>query len=500
MIAIVVIPPPSPEMLNLDNDQSRALLPLGDRSVLQHIVEALVTQGVTSIEVIAGHAPEKIEALLGNGVRWGCNFRYHLTTQDEHPYRALKVIQATRTEPWALVHADRFPCQPLPSAPIVPQLFMLAPQSDFATAEINVQTNWGGVAVFPAGDLANTISQLSQQELRPYLAELVKSGAAEGLDESDWIDASNPAALLETQAQLLAGKLNGLIISGIEREPGIWISRNVRIHPSAKLISPVYVGPNCRINEGVRLGPDVALSGNCIVDSGTVMAHSLALAGSYIGERLELSRNIVDHDLLVNVRLRTKVNIGEKFLLGSVEPRDRESFVWQALQSFAAALLLLLFLPILLISWLYFALVRRISYATAFMARSPLAKAVVAPTTFKLPCIGQDAWSTHRSAGWSAFTRQFLPGLFAVLPGRLSLVGLPPRTPEQLVQMPHEWRSLYTRNRSGLISEAALAATDSSDPTQLYLADAYYAAKKSWVNDIKLTGQYMMRLIYPARP
>ena len=58
---------------------------------------------------------------------------------------------------------------------------------------------------------------------------------------------------------------------------------------------------------------------------------------------------------------------------------------------------------------------------------------------------------------------------------------------------------MYTRNRSGLISEASVTATDASDPTQLYLADAYYAAKKGWRTDLRLTLQYLVRLVLPAR-
>jgi hypothetical protein len=50
-----------------------------------------------------------------------------------------------------------------------------------------------------------------------------------------------------------------------------------------------------------------------------------------------------------------------------------------------------------------------------------------------------------------------------------------------------------------LITEAAVAATDASDETQLYLADAYYAARRSGLHDVKLAMRYMVRLIVPMR-
>ena len=425
MIAVVVIPPSIPEMLSLDHEQSRALLPLGDRPILQHIVESLVTQGIHRIEVLVGHAPEKTEALLVDGVRWGCSFRYHLIRHEEYPYRTLKLLTDLQTESWVLLHADRFPCSPLPTNVSKPQLLVQGTPASNSTDVSSGKCDWGGVAVFPPGDFCKDISALNTPDLSAHLTDMASRGEADVIATSDWMDASTPARLLATQAKILTGKLEGLTISGVEREPGIWISRNVRIHPSAQLIAPLYIGPNCRVGPGVRLGPDVALSGNCIVDSGTVVEHSLALAGSYIGERLELSRTIVDHDLLINVRLGTKVNIGENFLLGSIEQRGLGHLLWIALQSVVAAVLLLLFLPVLLVSWLYFALVRQVSYASASVAYSPLARAALSPATFKLPCIGQDAWSTHRRAGWTAFTRQFLPGFIrspagAAEPGRLT--------------------------------------------------------------------------------
>ncbi len=116
MIGVIVVPGPSSRMHGLDTERPASLLPLGDRPVLQHIIELLAAQGITSIELIANHAPERIEAMLGNGDRWGCSFRYHLAAQSERPYRSLKIISQTKTEPWVLVHAERYPCVELGTA------------------------------------------------------------------------------------------------------------------------------------------------------------------------------------------------------------------------------------------------------------------------------------------------------------------------------------------------------------------------------------------------
>jgi NDP-sugar pyrophosphorylase family protein len=503
MIGVIVLPGPSSEMHGLDAQRSSSLLPLGDRPMLQHIVESLVAQGITSIELIVGHAPEQVEALLGNGDRWGCSFRYHLEVQPERPYRSLKIITQTKTEPWVLVHAEHYPCLELPSGPVNKAVLYygtLHGQSNESNNGHGPTTSaWRGTAVFPAGNWSDVFANQTPDELRGHLQQLASSAEATVVSTTDWIDASTPGALLETQTRLLDRRLDGLLISGTERHPGIWISRNVVIHPTAELVAPLYIGPNSRINRGVKLGPNAVISGECIVDTNTTIEHSLVIAGSYIGEGLELNKAVVDRNLLINVRLDTSVDILESFLLGGLKQPHRQSWLGRALQSILALLLALLFLPISLLSFLYLALVRRLAYTSVQMVQLPAQQNALTSRNYSLPCLGADAWSAHRPAGWGAFTRQFLPGLVAVANGRLSFVGLPPRTVAGIQKLSEEWRSMYLEGKAGLITEACIASTDPDDETQLYVADAYYAARQSFLYDLRLVCQYFLRLIVPAR-
>lgn len=497
MIAVIVPPAPMPDVPGLDAEHPLGLLPLGDRPVLQHIIESLVSQGIKSIEVIWSHAPEKVEALLGNGDRWGCSFRYHLAAQPDHPYRSLKVIERVQTEPWVLVHADRFPCVRFPTDAVTqPKLYMDAAHTEQTSYEM---AQWGGTAVFPAGGFAESIANCTFAELRGRLVQRMRDGEAAAETATEWIDASTPGALLRTQAKLLGGRLSGLMISGIERQPGIWISRNVEVHPTATLTPPLYIGANCRINRGARLGPDVVIGAGCLIDSRTTMERSLALGGTYIGEGLELNDAIVNHNLLLNVRLGTTVNIADNFLLGGLEQRLHEGWLHRGLESLLACLIILVSFPLLLLSILYYALTQRIYYTSVPTAATPLVPLAFVAKNCQLPCLGADAWASHRAAGWTTFFRQFLPGLFAVLLGRVSLVGLPPRNVQEIEQLPAEWQALYRSGRAGLITEASVVAADASDETHLYLADAYYSAKRSLLYDMRLALQYLLRLVLPAR-
>ncbi len=499
MIAVIILPGPSSTMFGLDAKCPSSLLPLGDRPVLQHIVESLAAQRITSIEWVIGHAPERVEALLGNGDRWGCSFRYHLITAEDKQYRPLQVISQTGNEPWVLIHAEQYPVVVFPTNRARPVLYR-RPESKSLWGSSEARSGICppyGVVAFPPGDFGSLIAGMGAGELRDYFACLEERGEADVETSSEWVDASSPLALLETQSRLLRRKLRTLMISGIERQPGIWISRNVVIHPSVELVPPIYIGPNCRINRGARIGPDTVIGGHCIVDTNTNMEYCLAIGGSYIGEGLELSQSIVDQNLLVNARLGAQVEVSESFLLGTLKPTWSVNWFERAVQSLTALALIIIFLPILLISAFYFAIARRLLYTGVLAADLPPRKDQLAASDVRLPCLGKDAWSTYRPAGWSAFLRQFLPGLFAVLVGRIRLVGLPPRSTGEILQLPGDWRALYEEGQLGLITEASVAVGNSMDKTELYLADAYYVARQSWRHDLELAGKYIGRLIFP---
>jgi NDP-sugar pyrophosphorylase family protein len=501
MIGVIVLSGPFPGMHGLDAQRSPSLLPLGDRPALQHIVESLVTQGITCIELIVGHAPERVEYLLGNGDRWGCRFRYHLAAQPDHPYRSLRVIPAIASEPWVLIHAEQYPCVDFSAtADAQPVLYY---GSFRKTADQGIDSplpasKWGGTVLMPPTADWDDLTGCTYAELREHFQKLAADGAATIVTPTEWVDVSTPLRLLQSQAALLDKKLRGLLISGTERQPGIWVSRNVTIHPSATLIPPIYIGPNSRLSRGVRLGPHAVIGADCIIDSKTSIDDSLVLEGSYVGEGLEVRNAIVAHNLLVNVRLDASVDVSEDFLLGRLDRPHRHAWGGRIVQSVFAVVLLLLCLPIFLVSTLYFLLLRGRFYVPLKIIRLPCNEKLFSARTYSLPALGPDAWSVHRVAGWGAFLRQFLPGLFAVIGGQLNVVGLPPRSLAEIEALSEDWRAIYLRGRAGLVTEAAISA-DRGDELHLYLADAYYSVQRSRSYDLTLAAKYFLRLIIPKR-
>ena len=498
MIAVIAVPGPNAAMHGLDEHTPTALLPLGDRPILQHLIELMLLQGIRSFELLVQDKLGQIETHLGDGTRWGCTIRYRLCADPGHPFESLRVIPRLPDNSWILLQADRFPYLPLDSyfresAPV----FVFGANGD---GNGSAPLDWTGAALFPCGFDIKTISQSTFEALANLGAQLIRGGFAHSVIATTSVDARTPAALLESQRRLLSRDFPNLMINGVEGEHGVRISRNVIIHPSAQIVPPVYIGPNSRIARASRVGPHVVLSANCIVDANTTIEHSLIAKGSYIGQRLELNHVIVDRNLLVNTKLGTAIVTKDEFLLGGTENSNRRGTLHRMADSLVAIFLLVSFSPLLIALLLWTKISRNLRWTFAPIVRLPSRGDVTNWTFYRLPFIERSAWETTPSAGWESFLLRFLPGLMAVAGGKLALVGLPPRTREQIAQLPEDWRSLYLAGEAGLITEASILPMQNPNETETYFAEACYSATASTARRLELTRRYLLRLLSRPRP
>jgi hypothetical protein len=88
--------------------------------------------------------------------------------------------------------------------------------------------------------------------------------------------------------------------------------------------------------------------------------------------------------------------------------------------------------------------------------------------------------------------------LVNVARGDLRLVGLPPRTPEQVRKLPPDWRALYLRGRAGIISVTLLDVEQPSEE-EVYAAEGAYAVAGGFLHDLGLLFRYALTVLrYPG--
>ena len=483
MRAVIIATGYAPPQNQFSPSHIPELLPLLDRPFLQHVIEYLVGLGVEAFDVVLSNEPEKYAALLGDGARWGCSVTTRLARSPFSPYGILRPVLAQHAgERVVLAHAAMLPA--IDTA-------MLERQGDVLVSAPGrglTWTGWTGWAFVDAGRLVGVPAEADSAQLEQYLAGrgAVHVPAAKLLSSASYTD------LIASQRAVLTGCFKGLMFSGQEVEKGVWLSRNVSLHPTARLKAPVYISADCRINAGACLGPNASIGANCILDSHCMVADSTVLAGSYIGEMLELQDCIIDRNLLVNTRIGGAMSISDDFILGCVTCSGVRGVLATAGSRIGGALAFVLFLPLLLVTMLALKLFRK---GPVMVWRSVL----------RLPA-GSDAsqWCEMRLCGFERdydaparypllhhFFQCFLPGLVHVAQGRLSLVGLEPRGSEDVLRLCRDWRALYRASKAGLITEAMVVYGTGPTQDELYSAEACYIASAGPWYDLKLCVSYL---------
>lgn len=467
-----------PSMAAIADGEPVAMVPLVDRPFLQHVVEVLVQLGVKELHLVLSDRPETVEAFVGDGKRWGVTVRTHLVRNPEQPYGVLKTLglHAHDADGVLAAHADCIPGL-VPGSPV-----RVGSDQVYCHKE-----RWTGWAWLRSED----VRALPPRATREELAALLLREPARREDVDHALSVRTYAEYLEAQRLVLRGAFPGLLRTGREVASGVWLSRNSVVDRTARVLPPVFIGPDTRVGAGVRLGPDVVVGAGCVIESGTQAFNAAVLPGSFVGEGLELADTIVKHDRVVNVALQAEARVQEPFIVGAVRAARPGRWFARLLGRLWAAALLLLSAPVLAWTLALRVLSGRpgvVRHEVAQLPREPGR----APETFTLPSLAEPG---DAEAGLGHLVRRVLPGLWAVVAGKADLVGLPPRTPEELSALPEHWRGLVLSSRVGLITEAQVQFGAAATEPERLAAEAYYASVAGWAHDLRLLGRYLQQVV-----
>jgi lipopolysaccharide/colanic/teichoic acid biosynthesis glycosyltransferase len=469
MRGVIIATGHSPALEGLIERRPSVMLPVAGKPFLHYVIESLVDAGVKQIDFILSYMPESVEESVGDGKRWGISVRFHLARDPEHPYGRLPVLGIGADELFLLAHGDR-----LPQA------------SSQETAVLVHNGQWTGWARLNGSHLNGLNDSLDEAALFDRLpvprreADLLLSVRTfEELQEANW-------ALIEK-------RFPGVLLGAREAADGIWISRNVSLHPTAQLTAPVYIGENCRVDAGVKLGPRAVIGNDCLVDKTSSICESVVFAGSYVGQALELSHSIVDRNRMVNVQVGAAIKVDDNFILGSFVENNFGLMMRRLISRVAGVLLLILCLPLLVLGWLWSALTRS-------------GPAICRKRVVQLPDPDGDyktytlvSFSEVHKGGLHELFLHFVPGLINVAAGNLKIVGLAPRSPEEIDKLPHDWKRLYLGSVGGLITEAYVVYGADPPEDLLYSAEVFYAAMSTLGHDARLILGFAARVLGLAR-
>ncbi|MGI6302036.1 MAG: hypothetical protein ACOX52_13420 [Verrucomicrobiota bacterium] len=492
MRAVILATAATPGLEAMAGRTIPTLLPLIDRPLLQLIVEQIVAWGVQDLDFVLHHHPEIIEQFFGSGTRWGARFHYHLVRNPQAPFSIVKTIALTRERLILLAHEEFLPCSPTPWIGSDPAGTHESSLLTFRAP--NGAETWTQWALIPNDAWAGLAPNLSLLSLPDVLPQPVRY---HNIPEENLLILRDFKDLLRSQRKFLDQTAIPAGFPGRPNPEGIWFERNVEIHPTARILPPCYLGADSRIHRGAVVGPYAVIGRECLLDEHSEISNTSVLPGTYVGEKLELRDAVVQHNRLVNTRIGGVVDVDDHLLLSSLSQPILLSWMKRTASRTLGLLPLVCLSPLLLGRYIAARLSQSEGSQISRFPRLPLSSPPEQAPTLQRRLYRPVHPPKHPIHGH--FWNEFLPGLVCVVKGQIGLVGLPPRTLEELRELPADWLELYKRARAGLVTEALTMANPPDDPDEAYGAEAFYVAMQGFRTDARILATYALRVICPRR-
>lgn len=275
--------------------------------------------------------------------------------------------------------------------------------------------------------------------------------------------------------------------------PGVWVGANSYIHPDARIASPIYIGSNCSIGGNVELGPEAVIGSGVIIDNGATVQYSTILEHTYVGQFVNVDSRIVEQTMIIDPATSSTTNTVDPFLLSETTRTETTRQAW--LSVLVAAFLLFLSLPLTIpISLLLFVAARgqvfsRTPHIHSRRIGQPPSATHTNPESFDLL-----RFSTQRRDGSLSRLGSWLckreidriPTLWNVVRGDIGLVGVKPLTLEEAANLTDDWQLRRYTCPAGFTGLWYTQADADSNLETILITDAYYAATRSWLEDLRI--------------
>jgi bifunctional UDP-N-acetylglucosamine pyrophosphorylase/glucosamine-1-phosphate N-acetyltransferase len=327
----------------LTSTRPKHMLHISGRPVLEHLLLALKSVGITEITIIIGYLGYKIRQYFGDGSSLGLILSYVEQSAPLGTAHALGLAESYVDEDFMLVHGDLLvskdvflellrrhePGSVTMSVVSVPNpeqfgVVRLKEGNVEAIIEKPKETVEGslvnaGIYIFPKDIFKHiketTISQRREYEITDTLKILLQRGeniAACEIDSKDWLDIGRPWDLLEANKRVLSKaelKVEGIVESGAHLSGSVGVEKTAIIRAGAYIEGPALIcegsdiGPNCYIRPYTSIGRYVRVGNACevknsIVMDGSHIGHLSYVGDSIVGERCNLGAGTI----LANLR------------------------------------------------------------------------------------------------------------------------------------------------------------------------------------------------------
>lgn len=124
----------------------------------------------------------------------------------------------------------------------------------------------------------------------------------------------------------------GIRPHGHELKPGVWVAEHARIHRTARVLAPAFVGAHAKLRAAAVVTRCSAVEHHSEIDCGTVLEDTSILPYTYVGPGLDAAHTVAGFARVAHLRHHGEIEIVDSRLLGSVAASPS----WRTIKSAAA--------------------------------------------------------------------------------------------------------------------------------------------------------------------
>ncbi|MFX1490904.1 MAG: bifunctional sugar-1-phosphate nucleotidylyltransferase/acetyltransferase [Promethearchaeota archaeon] len=323
----------------LTQSRPKAMLPLLDKPLLQHVIDSVQKAGLKEIVLVVGHYREQIETYFGDGAQLGVQIHYAHQSEAKGEYDAVLAAEQ------ALAGEDQFlmtDCDIITSTARFKDALKAGKNRGMTLSLVEVPnpSQFGIVALEgkkittivekpkPGAEPSNLavagvyiftseiFDMLRQtKDLEVGIQQLINEGHTVYASHSKdpWVDVGRTWNILDATPILferLRQKKGTRIDSSASVSEDahiigdVWINSGAKVFPGAALVGPVYVGPdtvvgnNCLIRDNAILNRNVSVGFSCeirntVMMPGSRVGHLAFVGDSILGFDADLGASVV---------------------------------------------------------------------------------------------------------------------------------------------------------------------------------------------------------------
>ena len=305
------------------------LIPVGEKPVIEYVVETLKEAGIDEILIVIHYMAEQIKHFLGDGSKQGLRIEYIYQTEMKGTADAIKTIEPHVNEDFLLIYGD------LLTTPEVIKTVLEAHEKkksavSMAVVQVEHPEHYGIVKLEGAyivdilekpkrseapTNLANAGIYIFSKEIFEKIRQTPPSSRGEleitdsfkllikekrqilavQISAKDWFDIGRPWDLLEANKWTLSRmspRINGKIEDNVHLIGPVAIAEGARIRSGAYVEGPAFIdedsdiGPNCYIRPYTHVGKRVHIGNACEIKNSIIMDQAKIGHLSYVGDSL----------------------------------------------------------------------------------------------------------------------------------------------------------------------------------------------------------------------